>query len=122
MVDLSEREQEIMQWLSDGLSTEMMARRGLVTSTTIRNHLCHIFIKLDVHSRMEAIAVWRDVSGQSAERILAYCRRAKITLEPLQEEIIRAAFAAKRVECTEGDHVFVGQANACLCGRLKVAA
>jgi DNA-binding CsgD family transcriptional regulator len=122
MVDLSEREQEIMQWLSDGLTTESMARRGYVSPTTIRNHLCHIFTKLDVHNRMEAIAAWRDVRGRAADRILAYCRRARIPLEPLQVEIIRAAFAAKRVECTEGDHVFVGAATGCLCGGLKLAA
>ena len=111
-----------MRWMADGLGTEAMAERGFIATNTVRNHVGHIMTKLDAHNRLEAVAAWRDVRQRPAEMILTYCRRVKIHLEPVQEQLIRAAFAAKRVECGEGDHVFAGASSACLCGHLKVAA
>jgi DNA-binding NarL/FixJ family response regulator len=52
---LSEREEEILQHLSKGYSTKEIADRLSVSVNTIRSHLQHIYSKLHVRSRTEAV-------------------------------------------------------------------
>jgi DNA-binding NarL/FixJ family response regulator len=52
---LSEREEEILQHLSKGYSTKEIADRLSVSANTIRTHLQHIYDKLHVRSRTEAV-------------------------------------------------------------------
>lgn len=52
---LSEREEEILQYLSTGYSTKEIADRLSVSVNTIRTHLKHIYEKLHVRSRTEAV-------------------------------------------------------------------
>jgi DNA-binding NarL/FixJ family response regulator len=52
---LSEREEEILQHLSTGYSTKEIADRLFVSVNTIRTHLKHIYEKLHVRSRTEAV-------------------------------------------------------------------
>jgi DNA-binding NarL/FixJ family response regulator len=52
---LSEREEEILQQLSKGYSTKEIAERTSVSVNTVRTHLQHIYDKLHVRSRTEAI-------------------------------------------------------------------
>jgi DNA-binding NarL/FixJ family response regulator len=42
--------------MADGLSTSAAAERLHVSRATIRNHVQNILTKLDVHSRLEAVA------------------------------------------------------------------
>lgn len=56
---LTRREQEILTLMGDGLNTASMARRLHLSRATIRNHVQNIFLKLDVHSRLEAVALGR---------------------------------------------------------------
>lgn len=52
---LSEREQEVLHLLAEGLSNRDLAATLKLSEHTIRNHLFHIFDKLGVSSRMEAV-------------------------------------------------------------------
>ena len=53
---LSQREEEILQNLSKGYSTKEIAERLSVSVNTVRTHLQHIYDKLHVRSRTEAVA------------------------------------------------------------------
>jgi len=52
---LSEREEEILRHLSKGYSTKEIAARLSVSVNTVRTHLQHIYSKLHVRSRTEAV-------------------------------------------------------------------
>jgi DNA-binding NarL/FixJ family response regulator len=53
---LSQREEEILKNLSEGYSTKEIAERLSVSVNTVRTHLQHIYEKLHVRSRTEAVA------------------------------------------------------------------
>jgi PAS domain S-box-containing protein len=53
---LSRRELEVLRLLAIGLNTRSAAERLHVSPATIRNHVQNLFAKLDVHSRLEAVA------------------------------------------------------------------
>jgi len=52
---LSAREEEILEHLSKGYSTKEIAVRLSVSTNTVRTHLQHIYDKLHVRSRTEAV-------------------------------------------------------------------
>ena len=52
---LSQREEDILQLLSKGYSTKEIADKLSVSTNTIRTHLQHIYTKLHVRSRTEAV-------------------------------------------------------------------
>lgn len=56
MVGLSQRELEILERLSKGYSTKEIADSCSVSVNTVRTHLQHIYEKLHVRSRTEAVA------------------------------------------------------------------
>jgi DNA-binding CsgD family transcriptional regulator len=56
---LSQRELEVLQLLADGHSTAEIARKLFVAATTVRNHIEHILVKLDAHTRLGAVAIAR---------------------------------------------------------------
>lgn len=53
---LSQREEEILQHLAKGYSSKEIADRLSVSVNTVRTHLQHIYEKLHVRSRTEAVA------------------------------------------------------------------
>ena len=53
---LSPREQEVLRLLVAGAGTRTAAERLHVSLATVRNHVQSIFRKLEVHSRLEAVA------------------------------------------------------------------
>ena len=54
---LTLRETEVLRLLAEGLGTQEIADRLFVSSATARNHVQHILNKLNVHSRLEAVAL-----------------------------------------------------------------
>jgi DNA-binding NarL/FixJ family response regulator len=54
---LTPREREILQMLSDGLSQNDIATALVISPKTVGTHLQHILSKLEVHSRMQAVAI-----------------------------------------------------------------
>ncbi len=55
--DLTNREVEIIHLMRDGTTTEAIAERLYISRATVRNHIQNIFMKLEVHNRLEAVAV-----------------------------------------------------------------
>jgi PAS domain S-box-containing protein len=53
---LTEREHEVLALLAQGLSTHQIADTLSISSATVRNHVQNILNKLQVHSRLEAVA------------------------------------------------------------------
>jgi DNA-binding NarL/FixJ family response regulator len=56
--DLSDRQVEVMEAIACGRSNPHIAKELFLSEKTVKNHINHIFAKLDVESRAEAIAVW----------------------------------------------------------------
>ena len=54
---LTPREREILQLLSDGATTKAIALRLHIAPNTVRSHVQGLFSKLQVHSRLEAVAL-----------------------------------------------------------------
>jgi two-component system nitrate/nitrite response regulator NarL len=54
--DLTDREQEVLSLLAQGLSTQELAQSLSISPATVRNHVQSILHKLNVHSRLEAVA------------------------------------------------------------------
>lgn len=53
---LTRREREVLGLMGEGFNTAAMAQRLHLSRATVRNHVQNIFLKLDVHSRLEAVA------------------------------------------------------------------
>lgn len=60
---LSPRESEILQLLAEGLFNKEIADRLKISSATIRNHLHHIYEKLHVGCRTEAVKKFTETVG-----------------------------------------------------------
>lgn len=54
--NLSEREKEILACLVNGMSYKLIASHCFISVDTVRNHIRHIYEKLHVHSKSEAVA------------------------------------------------------------------
>ena len=53
---LTSREKEILHLLVEGLNYGMIAERLFISLDTVRNHIRHIYEKLHVHSKSQAVA------------------------------------------------------------------
>lgn len=53
---LTRREQQILELLAEGLNTKTLARLLHIRYVTARNHIQHIYEKLGVHNRAEAVS------------------------------------------------------------------
>jgi DNA-binding CsgD family transcriptional regulator len=53
---LTSREREILSLLTEGAGVVPMSERLHISATTVRNHIQRLMVKLDVHSRVEAVA------------------------------------------------------------------
>ncbi len=54
---LSERELEVLRLVAEGSSNKEIAHRLHISETTVKTHLLHIFAKLDVSDRTQAVTV-----------------------------------------------------------------
>jgi DNA-binding NarL/FixJ family response regulator len=62
-VGLSERELEVMGLIAQGLTNTQIARQCYLSEKTVKNHVNHIFAKMGVRTRAEAVSRW--LGGQS---------------------------------------------------------
>ncbi|NWJ46782.1 MAG: hypothetical protein HXX08_12960 [Chloroflexi bacterium] len=58
---LSTRELEVLRLVAAGVSTDDIARKLVISVATVRKHLKNIYEKLDVHSRIQAVALAREL-------------------------------------------------------------
>jgi LuxR family maltose regulon positive regulatory protein len=57
---LSERELEILRFLSVGLSNKEIADRLVIATSTVKSHINNLYAKLGTHKRTQAVAIARD--------------------------------------------------------------
>jgi DNA-binding NarL/FixJ family response regulator len=60
---LSAREREVMDLIARGLSNHDVAAELVLSDKTVKNHVNHIYAKLGVRTRGEAIAAWLGVAA-----------------------------------------------------------
>lgn len=65
--DLSTRQVEIMDLVAAGHPNAEIARALFLAEKTVKNHINHIFARLGVRSRAEAVALW--LGGTTADRL-----------------------------------------------------
>ncbi|MBK7684109.1 MAG: response regulator transcription factor [Bacteroidetes bacterium] len=53
--ELTEREQEVLKYLSEGYRYKDIANKLFISITTVRSHIYNIYEKLHVHNRTEAV-------------------------------------------------------------------
>lgn len=58
---LSTREMDILKLLAQGCSDKVIAKTLVIAPDTVHKHLGNIYSKLDVHTRMEAILLAREI-------------------------------------------------------------
>jgi len=61
-VSLTERESEVLVYISEGLSNRQVAEKLGLTVNTVRNHVQRILYKLNVHSKLEAVLAAQHVT------------------------------------------------------------
>lgn len=54
---LTQREEEVLQLVADGLSNQAIAERLVVSVHTVRNHVANLSAKLGAHSKLEALSI-----------------------------------------------------------------
>lgn len=59
-VDLSEREREVLAMIGAGRSNAEIAADLVITMATVKTHVRHIFAKLDLRDRAQAVVAARD--------------------------------------------------------------
>lgn len=52
---LTPREQEVLEWMAQGLSTKEIARRLRISPETVKDHLLRLYEKLEARNRIEAL-------------------------------------------------------------------
>jgi DNA-binding NarL/FixJ family response regulator len=55
LAELTEREQEIFRLIADGLSNAQIGKELFISETTVKTHVTHIFQKLEVRDRVQAV-------------------------------------------------------------------
>jgi ATP/maltotriose-dependent transcriptional regulator MalT len=63
---LSQQEMRILQMLADDRANKEIAAVLTISMPTVKTHLQHIFRKLNVHSRQEAVRVWQTSAPKHA--------------------------------------------------------
>jgi DNA-binding NarL/FixJ family response regulator len=71
MSSLTDREEQVLEQLYEGLGVRLIAQRGEVTEATVRSQVKAILRKLDVNSQIAAVAAYQEVHrGSSAPTTL----------------------------------------------------
>jgi DNA-binding NarL/FixJ family response regulator len=65
--DLSEREREVLAMIGAGRSNTEIAEALVISMATVKTHVRHVFAKLDLRDRAQAVVVARD-AGLAADR------------------------------------------------------
>jgi DNA-binding CsgD family transcriptional regulator len=64
---LTERQADVLRLLAAGRPTEEIAAALYISPHTVRKHIEHVYARLGVHSREQAVAVAQEVSGRARQ-------------------------------------------------------
>jgi DNA-binding NarL/FixJ family response regulator len=59
MIDLSEREREVLRLIANGCSNKEIAKHLCIGVSTVKKHINHIYDKLEAKNRTQAVAIAR---------------------------------------------------------------
>ena len=62
LAGISPREREVFALLLDGLPNKVIAQRLGISEKTVKTHLTHLFRRIDVSDRLQAV-LWADLHG-----------------------------------------------------------
>jgi two-component system, NarL family, nitrate/nitrite response regulator NarL len=79
MSSLTDREMDVVRCLAEGLSNREIAQRLSIRTHTVKNYLSHVFNKLGVSSRVEAVLY---ASGQCRPFLLASSKSNSLDNKP----------------------------------------
>jgi DNA-binding NarL/FixJ family response regulator len=65
--DLTDRERQILRWITTGESNRQIAERLVISEHTVRAHLRNLMIKLGVANRAQAAAVAANYLGSESD-------------------------------------------------------
>ena len=66
--ELTNRELDILELVTQRLQNKQIAARLFVTPETVKTHLKHLYEKLDVHNRREAVARGAQILAASTSK------------------------------------------------------
>ena len=55
--ELTAREQDVFRLIANGLSNTEIAQELFISDTTVKTHITHIFQKLDIRDRVQAVVL-----------------------------------------------------------------
>ena len=55
--DLTKRQQEVLQLMVEGLNNREIAKRLVISHSTVKNHICSIYVKLNTTNRTQTVAL-----------------------------------------------------------------
>lgn len=76
--DLTRREKQILGLMTDGMSNKEIARVLVIEVSTVKNHVHNILVKLEVHSRMQAVALFQNNAHSDSYRSFDMGRNGEI--------------------------------------------
>jgi DNA-binding CsgD family transcriptional regulator len=66
--ELTNRERQILRLMAEGRRNPEIADGLFLSPLTVKTHVNHIFSKLGVQNRVEAILAFKEATGQSSDR------------------------------------------------------
>jgi ATP/maltotriose-dependent transcriptional regulator MalT len=74
---LSERELEVLQWLTLGVSNREIGRHLYIAESTVKRHVYNIFGKLNVRNRTQAALQARNLGVEPQPNLLQFWQESR---------------------------------------------